>query len=131
MENELPRTAPPEPDVFYLRWGAVRAVKGSLSAYRPLMALECAITYVADGTDVTAQDRGRQLSALDLELLQICAPPRAPKCDHSVTPPAALGTMIFWGTPEFDDVETTNDQGGELRRTARLSIFFFPEVDVA
>ncbi len=126
-ENESPTSAPPEPHAFYLRWGAARAVKGPLSAFRPLLALECTISYAAAGSTESAQDRGRALADLDLELLQTCTPPRTPKCDCTSTPPAPLGTTVFWGMPEFG--EPTED-GERLHRTARLTIFFFPEVDV-
>lgn len=126
VENECPTSAPPLPNAFYLRWGAARVVKGAEHARRPLMALDCAISYAAVGTTDAAMDRGRMLAALDLELLQMCTPPRAPKSDYTASPTAMLGTTVFWGAPEFAEVEPA---GERLLRTARLTIFFFPEVD--
>ncbi len=128
VENELPSAALPLPNAFHLHWGAVRTVQ---PARRPLMALECVIRYAAAGSGEAVLDRGRTLAALDVELLQMCAPPRAAKLDRSVAPPAALGTMIFWNTPEFTDPEMPLISAGNVGRTARLSIFFFPEVDLA
>ncbi len=127
-ENEIPTGAPPAPNAFYLRWGAAGRVPAAEQALRPLLALECVIAYAAVGSTDAAQDRGRALAALDLELLQICTPPRAPKCDHTVSPPAALRTNVFWSTPEFGAIEA---RGSELRRAARLTVFFFPEMEIA
>jgi hypothetical protein len=127
-ENESPTAAPPQLNAFYLRWGAARVVQGAERARRPLMALECAISYAAAGASDAATDRGRTLAALDLELLQMCTPPRTQKCDYTWSPPAMLGTMVFWGVPEFGEPEPV---GELLRRAARLTIFFFPEMEVA
>lgn len=125
-ENECPTSAPPLPNAYHLRWGGSRVVKGAERARRPLMALECAISYAAVGSGDTAMDRGRTLAELDLELLEMCTPPRVQKSDFTWTPPAMMGTMVFWGTPEFGEVEAAGEQ---MRRNARLTIFFFPEVD--
>ncbi len=127
-ENECPTSTPPLPNAFYLHWGAARLIKGAENTRRPLMALDCSIRYAAAGTTDAAIDRGRTLAALDLELLQMCTPPRAQKRDYTCSPPAMLGTMVFWAVPELGAIEAAGEQ---LRRTARLSIFFFPEVDAA
>jgi len=39
-----------------------------------------------------------------------------------------LGSTVFWGLPEFGAIESAHD---ELRRQARLAVFFFSEVDQA
>ncbi len=127
-ENEPAISAPPLPNAFHLGWGPAQVVAGSESACRPLMKTECRISYRVAGAQPGSVDRGRALAALDTELLRLSAPPRAPKCDYTQTPAAGLGTTVFWGLPEFDDIEAVH---GELRRTARLSVFFFPEVDLA
>ena len=116
------------PEAFYLAWGGAQPVKTMQGAARPLLALECAIGYRTAGSKETSGvDRSRCLCALDCELLQICAPPQAAKQDHAQTPCAALGSQVFWTSPLLGDVERS---GGELRRQATLTVFFFPEVDL-
>jgi len=127
-ENEPATMAAPLPNAFYLHWGAAQVVAGTESARRPLLKIECGIAYRAPGVQAGAGDRGRALAALDCELLRLCAPPRTPKCDYAHTPVAALGSSVFWGEPEFGAAESVHD---ELRRSARLLVFFFPEVDQA
>lgn len=127
-ENQAVTAAPPLPEAFYLAWGAARPMKTLQGAPRPLFALECAIGYRTAGTQETSGvDRSRCLCALDCELLQICAPACAAKHDHTQTPCAALGSQVFWTSPLLEDVERV---GGELRRQATLTVFFFPEVDL-
>jgi hypothetical protein len=125
-ENEPAAATAALPNAFYLSWGVPQVVAGSESAAAPLMKLECRIAYFTAGALVGGVDRGRALAALDAELLRLISPPRTPKYDHARTPAAALGTTVFWGAPEFDDLE---ERDGELRRRARLLVFFFPEVD--
>ena len=60
--------------------------------------------------------------------MRLVSPPRTPKCDCAPTPPVSLGSTVFWGLPEFGDIEIAPD---ELKRKARLAVFFFPEVDQA
>jgi len=103
-------------------------VKGAESARRPLMKIDCTIAYRIAGTQSGAVDRGRALAALDSELLRLTAPPRTPKRDQTITPPVDLGSTVFWGLPEFGAIEYAHD---ELRRQARLAVFFFSEVDQA
>ena len=127
-ENQAVTAAPPLPEAFYLAWGAAQPVKSMQGAARPLFALECAIGYRTAGSkESSGVDRSRCLCALDCELLQICAPPCAAKHDHTQSPCAALGTQLFWTPPLLGDVERV---GGELRRQATLTVFFFPEVDL-
>ena len=127
-ENEPANSAPPLPNAFHLAWGIPEIVKGAESARRPLMKLDCTIAYRIAGAQSGAVDRGRALSALDSELLRLTAPPRTPKRDPTYIPPVELGSTVFWGLPEFGAIECAND---ELRRQARLAIFFFSEVDQA
>jgi hypothetical protein len=114
------------PNAFYLVWGLPEFVQGGESARRPLMKIDCRFLYRPCGAQPGAVDRGRAMAALDTELLRLLSPPRTPKCDHAHTPPVGLGTMVFWGLPEFGEIETAHD---ELARKTRLTIFFFPEVD--
>jgi hypothetical protein len=127
-ENEPANSAPPLPNAFHLTWGNPEFVKGAESARRPLMKIDCRIFYRAGGAQPAAVDRGRALAALDSELLRLVSPPRTPKCDCTHTPPVSLGSTVFWGLPEFGALESAPD---ELKRTTRLTVFFFSEVDQA
>ncbi len=127
-ENEPATSTPPLPNAFHLAWGAPEIAKGAEAARRPLMKMDCTIGYRVAGAQSGGVDRGRALAALDFELLQLTVPPRTNKCDYSHVPPVELGSAVFWGLPEFGVVESLQD---ELRRSARLSVFFFPEVDLA
>lgn len=148
-ENEPLTAAAPQPCAFYLRWGAARIVSATRASRRPLLGIECLISYCTPGDpDLQGVDRGRALAALDLELLRICSPCEAAKCDHSQSPPADLGTRLHWTMPELlplsggsGNAPTLALEDGELRfspsapaayleRRARLTLFFFPEVDL-
>jgi hypothetical protein len=126
VENEPATAVPPLANAFYLRWGRAEPAKGAERARRPLVKLECRFDYRTAGADASAVDRGRALAALDLELLQACSPHHTAKCDYEEDPAQELGSSVFWGLPEFGEVEVAHD---ELRRSARLFVFFFPEVD--
>ncbi|HXE91490.1 MAG TPA: hypothetical protein VNK82_11050 [Terriglobales bacterium] len=128
-ENEPANTAGALLDAFYLVWGAVRVVESAARALRPLLALDCAIVYRTRGTEeMSGVDRGRTLAALDTELLRIFSPHSVPKRDYTQATPAELGTSVFWLPPQL--AEPVN-VGGELRRTARTTVYFFPEADLA
>ncbi len=116
------------PNAFYISWGAPQFVKDTETATRPLMKMDCAIAYRAAASQPAAVDRGRALAALDSELLRLLAPPRTPKRDHAHTPPVDLGSALFWSLAALAEAEA---EGDELRRSARVTIFFFPEVDQA
>lgn len=122
LENEIPMRADQELETFLLSWlAAAQVVPG-----QPLMQMKCELTYGSQGTDdLLRTDRGRILTAMDSELMRICEPNQAAKCDYTQTPPAALGTNIFWNAPALGDVKSTN---GVLQRTAAITVFFFPEV---
>ena len=127
-ENQVPGSAVPFDNAFYLRWGAARVVPGTLRAQRPLEALDCVISYRTSGTAGNSfSDRGRTLAALDLELLTICSPGATAKRDFSQAAIVDLGTKVLWRRPVLSDVEVL---GSELRRAAAVTIFFFPEVDL-
>jgi hypothetical protein len=97
-------------------------------------------------------DRGRTLAQLDSELLSICQPPNTEQLDYTQSPTADLGTRVFWNQPSFsegkgsglfggrvsfpervksgvtDDAESKQD--ARVERKARLTIFFFSEVNL-
>jgi len=128
-DNQAITAAPPLPEAFYLAWGSAQPVKTLQGAARPLFTLECAIGYRTAGSQETSGvDRSRCLCALDCELLQICAPHCAAKHDHAQAPCVPLGSQVFWASPQLGEVERV---GGELRRQAALTVFFFPEVDLS
>ncbi len=127
-ENQPSTPSAPLPDAFYLQWGAVREVKNALRSPRPLLVLDCQIVYRTIGTEGNSSvDRGRVLAALDLELLQISNPPETVKRDYTQATPPDLGTKIFWTRPQV--VETVA-LGNELRRTAKVTVHFYPEVNL-
>jgi hypothetical protein len=115
-------------DTFELKWGAAEVVESTMSARRQMMKIECQISYKTSGDDPAGADRGRTLGAMDVELVGMCTPLHTAKQDYSQLPPAPLGTTVFWGHPQFGAVE---DKAGVLHRTAKLSVFFFPEVSAA
>ena len=90
------------------------------------MYLDCKLSYGSKGTDDRLRtDRGRIVTAMDGELLRMCEPRYAAACDYTQTPPAALGTNIFWTSPVM---EAPAEVDGVLLRTAKIRLFFFPEV---
>ena len=122
LENEIPMPAETQLETFLLNWqGAAQVNPGDT-----LLCLECKLSYGSKGTDdMLRTDRGRILTAMDSELLQMCEQNCAAKCDYTQTPPAALGTNIFWDAPVLEEVKSAN---GVLQRTAAVTVFFFPEV---
>ena len=67
------------------------------------MYLDCKVSYGSKGTDdMLRTDRGRIVTAMDVELLRVCEPRNAAECDYTQTPPAALGSNIFWTLPVMD-----------------------------
>lgn len=122
-ENEELTLAGQLAECFYLRFGACRVAAGYAGATTPLLALECVIAY-RTGTGENATKRGRALAALDTELMAICVPPTAPMRDYTANPAKEVGSAVFWTAPELDEVA---EQGAELSRIAKLTIFFSAE----
>jgi len=133
-ENEAIVPVEPLPDAFYIEWGAVKIAARQSSA-KPLLGMECVISHHTLGTVESEVDRGRTLAELDTELLSICHPLHTAKQDFTQSPSADLGSNIFWTTPELNEVsgiiarENTNKRA-LLERKTRLTVFFFPEVDI-
>lgn len=132
-ENELVIPVEPSPDAFYVEWGAARAVERE-AGNRLLMEMGCVISHHTFGASETGVDRGRMLAALDMELMSICQPPRTSKRDYTQTPSADLGTSVFWRAPELGEISgeagRNPGQRARLERRARLTLFFYPEVNV-
>ena len=135
-ENETVIPVKPQPDTFYIEWGAAAAVPQQ-DGLQPIYGLECVISYHTFGTMESAIDRGRSLAALDTELLKISQPGAAPKLDYSQTPAVNLGSSIVWSTPQFGKVVGSESprnealprgtEGIRLERTATVKVFFFHE----
>jgi hypothetical protein len=122
VENETPVPANTFLETFLLSWeGAGQAMPEGR-----LMYLDCTLSYGSKGSgDMLWGDRGRRVTAMDGELLRVCAPRCAPVCDYTQTPPAALGSNIFWTLPVM---EAAAEVDGVLVRTAKVKLFFFLEV---
>ena len=149
VENLTPSFAEPQPNTFFIEWGAAEVVSGS-AGNGALMSLNVVISYYTLGSVASMVDRGRLLAELDDELLSICQPPNTEKRDYTQAPSADLGTSVFWSQPVFgegkgsgrfwgkvsfperaqtgvtEDAET--HQGGRVERKARMTIYFFSEV---
>jgi hypothetical protein len=124
VENEPPSSLPRQNDAFYLIWGGAQPVRPANST---LMAMDCTITYTSAGQpDTGGVGRGRDLAALDSDLLAICSPAQAYKYDYSGGSAVDLGSYIFWSTPELKTAKTEPIQVG---REAHVTVFFYPEVN--
>jgi hypothetical protein len=134
VENLPPTSAEPQPNAFYIEWGAASVVDGH-AGNGALMSMECVISYYSLGTVASMVDRGRLLGQLDDELLGICQPPNTEKQDYTQAPSADLGTKVFWSQPAFgktsveDRAEPHAD--GRVERQTRVKVFFFSEVTLS
>lgn len=129
-ENETPTESAPATDAFFLSWGTVAIAKGWERATRPLLAMECRISYGTAGASDAANDRGRALAALDMELLSMCSPAHTAKQDWTQTPSRDLGGSVFWTGLRMGDATASVQRGWTLSRVAELTVLFFPEVDL-
>jgi hypothetical protein len=131
VENEPPTGAPPLYDTYYLSWGETQAAKLGAGS---LMELQCTIAYCTQGSaEIANLDRGRELAALDSDLLAICSPPKTAKYDYSSGSAVPLGTAIFWTQPMLgispsQKAMERSAKGGHIGREAHLKVFFYPEV---
>ncbi|MFZ0705638.1 MAG: hypothetical protein WAM71_08560 [Candidatus Korobacteraceae bacterium] len=123
-ENEPPSAQSRQDEAFYLDWGSAHPVQPATST---LMAMDCMIGYTCSGqSDSGGVDRGRKLSALDADLLAICAPAQAHKNDYSSGSPVDLASYIFWSAPKLEPLKVEAKQVG---RQALVTVFFYPEVN--
>ncbi len=152
VENLPPSCAEPQPNAFYIEWGAADVAAGH-AGNGALMSLDVVISYYTMGSVASMVDRGRLLAQLDDELLGICQPQNTEKYDYTQSPSLDLGTRVFWSQPSFsegkgsgrfwgrvsfperaqsgvtEDSETHQD--GRVERKARLTIYFFSEVTLS
>ena len=120
-ENET-AVAIAAPDVFVLRWTGL--LIDEQHTY-PLAAQECEVHYWTEGSSTLGGlDRGRLLSSMDAELLQMMTIRQAWKQDFDTTPPGAMATRIFWSDAVFDSIASVNNR---LSRIARVTLFSHEE----
>lgn len=124
MENEPPSGAPLLCDTFYLHWGNARPASAPPAN---LMTIDCTVSYCTKGSVQNGSlDRGRDLAALDNDLLAICSPPQTLKNDYSSGSPVALGSTIFWTQPVLNAAKNTPPYVGH---EITITVFFYPEVN--
>jgi hypothetical protein len=122
VENETAMPANAVMETFLVKWEG----SAHTTPEAELMYLDCKLSYGSEGSDgMLGTDRGRTITSMEVELLQISEPRWAAKCDYSKNPPLALGTNIFWTPP---GMSAESDANGLLVRTATMRVFFFPEV---
>ena len=110
------------PDVFVMRWTA--SVVDAQHAL-PLTAQTCEVHYWTEGVSTNGGlDRGRALTQMDEDLMQILAARHAVKQNFAVTPAVALSTRIFWADAELGPVLTTKNR---LSRVARVTVYSYEE----
>lgn len=131
-ENLEVQSATMPAGAFLLDWGEVRVAEQT----RPILGVDCQISYAEEGSSATGVDRGRRLAEMDEELLRICHPPHTAMRDYRQTPSVDLGCGVFWTMPELKNAakearEQDKRRGGaaRLERRASLRVYFFlPEV---
>jgi len=79
-ENLPPSSSEPQPNTFYIEWGAADVLRGH-AGNGALMSLDVVISYYTFGSVQSMVDRGRLLAQLDDELLGVCQPPNTEKTD--------------------------------------------------
>jgi hypothetical protein len=110
-------------DVFILRWLGL-GVETDLDSM--LVAEECEIVYQTCGSgSFGGLDRGRFMTAMDRELVNIVQPWCTPKLCFTATPPAALETQVFWDDPAFSPVVTQKDR---LSRSVKIMVYSYEEL---
>jgi hypothetical protein len=109
-------------DVFILRWLGL-GVDPDLDSI--LVAEECEIVYQTCGSgSFGGLDRGRSMTEMDSELMNMVRPLSTPKLCFTATPPAAMLTTVFWDEPSFSPVVTQRDR---LSRSAKMMVYSYQE----
>jgi hypothetical protein len=115
-EAESPMACLPE-DTFVLRWTGTD-LNGL--AHPPFASMVCEIFYTTGGTKAgSGLDRGRELTAMDQELLAILHPSRTAKFNYATTPATQMDTQIFWTEPTFKPLVSLREQ---LQRTVVVTV---------
>ena len=109
-------------DVFILRWLGL-GVDPDLDSM--LVAEECEVVYQTCGSgSFGGLDRGRSMTEMDTELMNMVQPFYAPKLCFTAAPPAAMLTQVFWDEPSFSPVVTQRDR---LSRSAKIVVYSYQE----
>ena len=120
-EAEAPTAVLPT-DVFVLRWLGLGA---DLDLSSAMAAEECEILYGTCGTQAFGGlDRGRNLSAMDEEILAMLQPFHSPKMNCSVQPATTMQTHVFWDEPTFAPINIQRDR---LSRSVRVMVYSYQE----
>jgi hypothetical protein len=120
-EAEAPFSQLPN-DVFVLRWLGL-GVDFDLGS--TMAAEQCEVIYQSCGTQsFGGLDRGRSLSEMDEELMEMVQPFYTPKLNYTATPPAAMLTNVFWDEPGFGPIVAQRDQ---LSRSAKVMVYSYQE----
>lgn len=120
-EAEAPFSQLPN-DVFVLRWLSLGV---DMDLASTMAVEECEIIYQTCGTQsFGGLDRGRSLSEMDEELVEILAPFSTPKLNYSATPPAAMLTQVFWDEPGLGPIVIQRDR---LTRSAKVMVYSYQE----
>ena len=109
-------------DIFVLRWNSL----GIDLELGSTMAMQgCEILYQSSGSQsYGGLDRGRALSEMDEELLEILTPYSTQKYSYTPTPAVAMATYVFWAYPVFSPTVVLRDT---LTRTAKVSVYSYQE----
>ncbi|HEY1986219.1 MAG TPA: hypothetical protein VGG85_12455 [Terracidiphilus sp.] len=120
-EAEAAFSQPPA-DVFVLRWAGLVT---DMELDTAMACTECEITYQTCGSQsFGGLDRGRMLSAMDQELVELLQPFHAPKMCYTATPPSQMLTQVFWDEPIFGPIAEQRDM---LSRSARVIVYSYLE----
>jgi len=120
-EAEAPNAVLPT-DVFVVRWLGFGADIDLSSA---MAAEECEILYSTCGTQAFGGlDRGRNLSAMDEEVLAMLQPFYTHKINYSVQPTTTMQTQVFWDEPTFAPINIQRDR---LSRSVRVRVYSYQE----
>jgi hypothetical protein len=114
--NQLPN------DVFVLRWLGMGT---DMNLASTMAAEECEILYQTCGTQsFGGLDRGRLLSEMDAELMEMLTPLYTPKVNYTTTSPTTMLTQVFWDEPGFSPVTVQRDR---LSRSAKVMVYSYQE----
>ncbi len=120
-EAEAPFSQLPN-DVFVVRWTGIGT---DMDLESTMVAEECEILYQTCGTQsFGGLDRGRQMSAMDGELVAMLAPYHTPKLNYSATPASAMLTQVFWDETGFGPLTVQKDR---LSRSAKVIVYSYQE----
>ncbi len=109
-------------DVFVLRWLGLAV---DMDQALPLVAAECEVIYATLGTQsFGGLDRGRAMTEMDLELMQMLTPFQTPKVNYAVSPVQTMLTQVFWDEPVYTPMVVQRDR---LTRSARVMVYSYQE----